>query len=176
MKKVISILLLLLCGTVHAQWSPWANNVTRYGKYAFMVSGDSTAQMVYLMNPLPIIIPGVAQDSSLVDIQANQLILQGYLHPATRFFSNDSVSIAAGAIDSSLVFTGSTVFVQGQIFSINETIKAGFNKTFTIEPRMAYPYTATTKYEKFSPVTYTKIYVKNFGSTTAYVNYIFAGY
>ncbi len=62
--KLLLFAILLFAGPLQAQWSPWRNSESRYGKYSQMVKGDSTAQQVYMMNWLN----GLAMDSTMQDI------------------------------------------------------------------------------------------------------------
>jgi hypothetical protein len=105
----------------------------------------------------------------------NQLISMGYIHPATVSLSKDSVSITAGAIDSSFVTTGCTTWFSFKAFSIDGTILTSLNKNFTTS-QIAYPWCSTNGYDHFSPIIYTKVYIKNVGVSTAHVNGIAGGY
>jgi len=94
--------------------------------------------------------------------------LAAYLHPSTLSFVGDSLSISAGAIDSSTTILGTTWF-SWKLFTPDGYIKTAFNRAMTNNVQVAYPYSSTFGYDHYASSVATKIYIKNTGTTTAHV-------
>ena len=147
--------------------------------YTNGVSAQTTFRLTTVLTNgiLPLDASGNLKTSAVLAVDAGALATSAnQIPPAILNLSSDTVTIAAGAIDSSKTFATATQYMSGNVFSVDGYIKVASDFHITVILGLAFPYSHTTDFV-YAPSVFPKhkIYVKNTGTTTAHILYNLKG-